>query len=119
MGKGMKRNVRRGMLVLWIIIIFVLTGYPKLEVPKMKNLHLDKLYHFVVFFIMGFLAARLLSIRGFFMLGIIVLLLAEFQQLLIPGREFEIFDILAGGTGLVVSYFFCRQRGVRTDVSEA
>jgi len=119
MGKGMKRNVRRGMLVLWIIIIFVLTGYPKLEVPKMKNLHLDKLYHFVVFFIMGFLAARLLSIRGFFMLGIIVLFLAEFQQLLIPGREFEIFDILAGGTALVVSYFVCRQRGVRTDVSEA
>jgi VanZ family protein len=115
----MKRNVRRILLILWIIIIFVLTGYPKLEVPKMKNLHLDKLYHFVVFFILGFLASRLLSIRRFFILGIIVLLLAEFQQLIIPGREFELFDILAGGTGLVISYFICRHRGAESHVSEA
>lgn len=115
----MKRNVRRGILILWIIIIFVLTGYPKLEVPKVKSLHLDKIYHFIAFFIMGFLAARLLSVRGFFMLGIIVLLLAEFQQLVIPGRQFELSDIAAGGIALVVSYFICRQRGVKTSVSEA
>jgi VanZ family protein len=119
MGTGMKKNVRRGLLVLWIIIIFVLTGYPKLEVPKMKGLHLDKLYHFVVFFIMGFLAARLLSVRGFFLLGLVVLFLAEFQQLVIPGREFEISDILAGGIAIVVSYFVCRQRGANSNVSEA
>ena len=115
----MKRNVRRGLLILWIIVIFVLTGYPKLEVPRMKGFHLDKLYHFVVFFIMGFLAARLLSVRGFFLLGLVVLLLAEFQQLIIPGRQFEISDIVAGGTAIVVSYFICRRRGVKTDVSEA
>ena len=115
----MKRNVRRALLILWIVVIFVLTGYPKLEVPKMKNLHLDKLYHFVVFFILGFLASRLLSIRGFFMLGLIVLLLAEFQQLIIPGRQFELSDIAAGGIAIVVSYFICRQRGAKVHVSEA
>jgi VanZ family protein len=85
----------------------------------MKSLHLDKLYHFVVFFVMGFLAARLLSVRGFFMLGLVVLLLAEFQQLVIPGREFELSDIAAGGIALVVSYFICRPRGANINVSEA
>jgi VanZ family protein len=119
MGKGMKRNVRWALLVLWIIIIFVLTGYPKFEVSKIDVFFLDKVYHFVVFFIMGFLASRLLNIKGFFTLGIIVLLMAEFQQLIIPGRDFEIPDILAGGIGLVISYFICRPRGERTDVSEA
>jgi VanZ family protein len=57
-------------------------------------------------------------VRGFFLLGLLVLLLAEFQQLIIPGREFEISDIFAGGTAVVVSYFICRQRGVKTNVSE-
>jgi len=115
----MRKSVQWSLLILWIIVIFVLTGYPKLEVPKIKDLPLDKLYHFVVFFIMGFLAVRLLSVKGFFLLGIIVLLLAEFQQLLIPGREFEMFDILAGGLALVVSYLVCRKRGVKANVSEA
>jgi VanZ family protein len=115
----MKRSVRRGLLILWIIIIFVLTGYPKLEVPKVKHLNVDKIYHFIAFFIMGLLAARLLSVRGYFMLGIVVLLLAEFQQLIIPGRVFEFTDIAAGGIGLVISYFIWRPRGARVDVSEA
>jgi VanZ family protein len=115
----MKKRVRRVLLIVWIIVIFVLTGYPKLEVPEMTHFQLDKLYHFVVFFIMGFLASRLLSIRGFFILGFAVLLLAEFQQLFIPGRKFEVLDIVAGGVAVIVSYFVCRQRGVKPDVSEA
>jgi len=115
----MKRSVRWSLLIVWIIVIFVLTGYPKLEVPKIKHLHLDKLYHFVVFFIMGFLASRLLSIRGFFALGFVVLFIAEFQQLFIPGREFEVSDILAGGVAVIVSYFVCRRKGVKANVSEA
>lgn len=115
----MKRNVRRVLLILWIIIIFALTGYPKLEVPKVKSMHLDKIYHFVAFFIMGFLAARLLSVRGFFMVGLAVLVLAEFQQLVIPGRLFELSDIAAGGVGLVISYFIFRQQGAKIHVSKA
>ena len=76
----MKKNVRWGLLVLWIIVIFVLTGYPKLEVPEMKELPLDKIYHFVVFFILGFLAVRLLNVKGFFLLGIIVVLLGRIPE---------------------------------------
>lgn len=115
----MKRNTRLVMLIVWIVIIFVLTGYPKLEVPKMKLWGVDKIYHFIVFFILGLLAIKLMSAKGFFLLGLTVVLLAEFQQLIIPGRDFEVLDILAGIVALIVSYFVFRQKGVRGNVSEA
>lgn len=115
----MKKNVRRIMLIVWIVIIFVLTGYPKLEVPKLKELPVDKLYHFVVFFVMGMLAAKLMQAKGFFILGIVVVLLAELQQLVIPGREFEPFDIAAGILALIVSYFVFREKGMKRGLSKA
>ena len=106
------------MLIVWIVVIFVLTGYPKLEAPKMKIYGIDKLYHFVVFFILGLIAIRLMSVKGYFLLGIGVVLLAEFQQLIIPGRDFEVLDILAGAIALIVSFFIFRHKGVRANVSE-
>jgi len=107
------------LLILWILIIFVLTGFPLLEVPQVKDIQIDKIYHFIVFFIMGLLAARLVSVKGFFLLGIVVVLLAEFQQLIIPGRDFELPDIVAGLLALVVSYFIFRERRAQVDVSKA
>lgn len=90
-----------------------------LEVPKVKDFPIDKLYHFVVFFIMGLLAARLLTAKGFFLLGIAVVLLAEFQQVFIPGRDFELMDMVAGAIGIVVSYFVFKGRRVEVHVSKA
>lgn len=114
----MKRNVRRLLLMVWIVIIFVLTGFPMLEVPKVKDIPFDKFYHFIVFFVMGLLAVRLMSMKGFFLLGTVVVLLAEFQQLVIPGRDFELLDIVAGLFALVVSYFILKERRTRIHVSE-
>jgi VanZ family protein len=107
------------MLIVWIVIIFVLTGYPKLEVPKLREFPIDKLYHFIVFFVMGLLAAKLLRAKGFFMLGITIVLLAELQQLAIPGREFEPLDIAAGILALIVSYFVFREKGTTSELSKA
>lgn len=115
----MKKNTRRIMLIVWIVIIFVLTGYPRLEVPKLRQFPVDKVYHFIVFFIMGLLAARLMRAKGFFLLGITVVLLAELQQLVIPGREFEPFDIAAGILALIVSYFIFREKGTTNELSKA
>ncbi len=115
----MKRNVRWILLVVWILTIFVLTGYPKLNVPKMKNLPLDKLYHFAVFFIMGLIGARLMKARSFFVLGLVVVLLAECQQLIIPGRDFEVPDMIAGAIALIVSYLIFKQKKAESYVSEA
>jgi len=114
----MKRSIQWALLILWVVVIFALTGFPLLEAPKIKHFPEDKLYHFIVFFIMGLLSTKLLKVKGFFLLGISVLLLAEFQQLIIPGRDFEVLDIVAGGMGLVMSHFVFRQKGVKGDVSE-
>jgi VanZ family protein len=100
-------------------MIFVLTGYPKFNVPKVKNLPVDKLYHFVVFFILGLIAARLMKYRSFFVVGLLVVLLAECQQLIIPGRDFEVADMLAGVLALIVSYLIFKEKKAGHYVSEA
>ena len=115
----MKKNARRALLVLWIVTILVLTGYPKLDLPKIKEFPLDKLYHFLVFFIMGFIAGPLMKAKGFFLLGFFIVLLAECQQLLIPGRDFEILDITAGAVALIIAYFIFRRKRMESDVPEA
>ena len=107
------------LLVVWILTIFVLTGYPKFNVPRIKDLPADKFYHFVVFFIMGLIAARLMKTMSYFILGVVIVILAECQQLIIPGRDFEVYDILAGVLALFVSYFIFRQKKVRDYVSKA
>ncbi len=105
----MTKSVQRLLLILWIGIIFVLTGYPSLSVPEIDEFPADKIYHFVVFFILGLCEIRLLSRRDYFLLGCAIALIAEFQQIFIPGRDFELLDIIAGIGGLVVSYFTFRK----------
>lgn len=114
----MNRTVRWILLIVWIVTIFVLTGYPKFDVPEIKDFPVDKIYHFAVFFVMGFIAARLMKATGFFLLGVIIVLLAECQQLIIPGRDFEASDMVAGVLALIVSYMIFRQRKAEDNVSE-
>lgn len=115
----MKRTVRWILLIVWILTIFVLTGYPKLSVPKIKDFPVDKIYHFAVFFIMGLMAARLMKTTSFFILGVAIVLLAECQQIIIPGRDFEVSDMVAGVLALIVSYLIFKQKKVVDDISEA
>lgn len=112
----MKKNTRRILLTVWVIMIFVLTGFPVLEVPEFNHFPLDKLYHFVVFFVMGALAVNLLNVRAYFLLGLGVVVLAECQQLFIPGRRFEALDMAAGAVALVVSHVVFKRMGERRDV---
>lgn len=100
-------------------MIFVLTGYPKFNVPKIRELPVDKLYHFVVFFIMGLIAVRLMKTMSYFILGVVIVILAECQQLFIPGRDFEMYDMFAGVLALIVIYSIFRQKKVRDNVSKA
>jgi len=46
--------------------------------------------------------------RKFFLIGCGIALLAELQQIFIPGRNFEILDILAGIFGLVVIFLILK-----------
>jgi VanZ family protein len=103
MGTGMKKNIRIIMLIVWIVLIFVVTGFPTFRTPK-SDAPIDKLYHFAAFFILGVLEFRVLSTIWFFVLGCSVVILSEVQQIFILGREFELLDIVAGMLGL--GFFF-------------
>ena len=115
----MKNNVRIILLVFWIIVIFVLTGYPSLKTPEIKEFPVDKLYHFFIFFILGILEYRILKTHLFFLLGCSVVIIAELQQLLIPGRNFEILDMFAGVIGLLIAYIIFKWRStLKNEVSK-
>ena len=106
----MSRTVRIILLIIWIMIIFVLTGYPSLRPPQIQNFPTDKLYHFIIFFILAFLERPLLKPLHFILLGISVALIAEVQQLFVPGRDWEILDIGAGIAGLMAGFLIFKKR---------
>ncbi|MCX7995710.1 MAG: hypothetical protein N3A65_08090 [candidate division WOR-3 bacterium] len=101
----MKKGVNILLLIIWIVVIFFLTGYPGLEAPKVKEIPVDKFYHFLLFFIYGLLGMRVLEIGIYFLSGILIIIAAEVQQIFIPGRDFELLDMIAGALGLLAFYF--------------
>jgi VanZ family protein len=115
----MNQRVRIILLIVWIVTIFVLTGYPGLKTPRFDKFPVDKIYHFVAFVLLGILEIRITKNSMYFIIGFGVAILAEFQQLVIPGRDFEWMDIVAGMCGLIVVFAACKGRKmVRHDVSK-
>jgi VanZ family protein len=100
----MKTGIRVTMLIVWIAIILFLTAYPSLPTPRIKTFPIDKVYHFALFFIFGLFARPFLKPIKYFGIGIALILVAECQQLFIPGREFEIMDMVAGLIGLAAFF---------------
>lgn len=100
----MKRSIDLLLLVFWIAVIFFLTGFPSLESPKIREIPIDKFYHFLLFFVYGILGLRVLNLGIYFVSGILIVITAETQQIFIPGRDFEFFDIIAGFIGLLAVY---------------
>lgn len=82
----------------------MLTGFPALETPKIKELPIDKFYHFLLFFVYGLIAIRTMDIAIYFLSGLLIIITAEVQQIFIPGRDFEILDMIAGAAGLLSIY---------------
>jgi VanZ family protein len=100
-------------------VIFVLTGYPGFKHSHLEQYPIDKVYHFILFLVLGVLEYRTVRTLYFFLLGVSVVLGAELQQLVIPGRTFELLDIIAGFVGLLFSYFvFTGYRKIKHAVSK-
>lgn len=106
------------LFIIWSIILFTLTSYPTLHTPLDKILNIDKLYHFVAYFIFAFLFyksqkadPKVLS-RRLTILLVIVPLFDELHQIPIPGREFSFYDIGADilGFSVVLLLLFFKQR---------
>lgn len=118
----MNRRIKWTVLIIWTAVVFVLTGYPALESPKIKEFPVDKVYHFIIFFILGLLAVRIFKLKRYLIFCGIAVILAEVQQIWIPGRDFELLDIVAGIIGFIVAYIvflITQRRRARHELSEA
>jgi VanZ family protein len=114
-----KKGIHITLLVAWIVIILVVTGYPNWKTTKLPTFPYDKIFHFVLFFILGALQYDVIRKHYFFVVGLGLVLIAELQQIFIPGRDFEILDIIAGIIGLLTVYFVFKWRKIsKHEVSE-
>lgn len=97
---------------LWAILIFALSSIPRPQPPSMGVKVADKLYHFMEFFIFGFLLARaFLSIASqgkehkavlvAAALGIFWGVVDEIHQAFVPGRDASFFDAFADAAGVL------------------
>jgi VanZ family protein len=96
-----------------MLAIFVQSSMSQLELPDLGITWTDKIAHFIVFGLLGWLVARGLYHsqnnhlqKMFFKLTIFISLLYaamdEIHQLLVPGRYADIYDFIADLLGVVV-----------------
>jgi VanZ family protein len=115
------RPLARYLLIAWVLIIIILSSIPNVPTLKIHTsggavIRLDYLMHFCEYGLLTFIA--FLSFAGneykinfrkyilIIMSLIIFAVLDEFHQKLIPGRSFNLKDILSNITGIMVASIF-------------
>jgi len=109
------------LLIVWILTILIVSSIPSIPVLKIhtqsKDIRLDYLIHFCEYGLLSFLA--LLTFAGrdfrlparrylFITLGIVCFAMAdELHQKLIPGRTFNLKDMISNLTGIIAALIFC------------
>jgi VanZ family protein len=98
---------------LWGLGILALTSYPRLEMPDIGFSFVDKVGHFTVYFIFGFLITLALTkgdlgrarkaLLKVIVMGFLFAVLDEFHQKFIPGRSADILDAGADMVGIFLS----------------
>lgn len=113
--------------VLWLMAILVATLTPGEQLPKTPDvIGFDKLVHLTLFLILTFLWNRVgragtnqklntkKIITNYLVFGIGFAILVEYLQRFIPGRSFDLWDMLAniagGAIGTVCFYIFYRKQ---------
>ena len=111
----------RYLLFFWAVSIAVVSSLPSLPTPKIDTgkiaIRLDYLIHFCEYGVLSFMAFLSfegnefkMSYRKFILitLGLISFaILDEFHQKLIPGRAFNVKDILSNILGIITALIFC------------
>ena len=115
------KPVARYFLAAWIIAILSVSSVPSLTVLKIHTakteIRLDYLIHFCEYGILAGLAFLTyagtefkMSYRKFILITLCLIsfaVLDEFHQKLIPGRSFNVTDILSNITGIFAALIFC------------
>ncbi len=105
------RALRLGSLALtlaWAALIYYLSDQPGRDLPLLFPMQ-DKLMHLLVFGVLGFLAlgtrkpaASGYRVRDYWKVALLVALfgvLDEWHQTFVPGRNADVFDVLADAAG--------------------
>lgn len=111
-------NVRYALPTLvWALLIFIMSSIPGRSLPEVDLFSFDKIAHFLVFGVLGYLNVRWFHfLRNtpvpffryyvFFSLGIVILYagLDEIHQFFVPNRTCSWFDFAADVLGIVVAH---------------
>ena len=111
--------------ILYAAAIIAVSSIPNLKGPTLKLVAFDKVAHLLEYAVFAWLAIRAFSNMGprvgvnqaFFLAALFVSLFAvfdEYYQRFVPGRQFDIFDILIDvcGAMLVLIWFRARNKKV-------
>jgi VanZ family protein len=113
-------------VVLWMAILYYSSSIPADEIPRIDIPNIDKLFHFVEYFILGALLVRgfvnsfdKISFRTIILLAVLIAsaygILDEFHQRFVSGRNPEIFDVFSDiiGSLLGTLLYIHKERGNR------
>jgi VanZ family protein len=109
------------LLVIWIVLILGISSIPNLPSPKISTskvvLRLDYIFHFCEYGFLTFLTFLSfagkdlrLNLKKYVIITICLVIFAiadEFHQKLIPGRTFNLKDILSNLSGIFAGLIFC------------
>jgi VanZ family protein len=115
------RPLGRYLLVIWVLAIIFISSVPNLPSPKIHpggfKIRLDYLFHFIEYGVLAFLTFLSFVKKDFSIapkkylvitLALMLFALAdEYHQILIPGRTFNLKDILSNISGIVAAAVFC------------
>lgn len=112
--------------VLWAGLIFWNSSRPNVNIPKLGFQNVDKIAHFGVYFILGYLIVRAITAEKTLKIGwkknLLILLIGvlyaasdEFHQLFVPGRSADLADWIADLVGVILGHlaFIRLQRQLR------
>lgn len=118
----MKRNPWI-LLILVTLLILTLTSIPKIPKPPQRILFLDKIAHFVIYFLWGFALSRIWNSgstkRALFAVllyssAVLFPALDELHQFLIAGRNPSLLDWLSDVTGAIAGFtIFAKWKRIR------
>ena len=117
-----KKTIWLALFIFWTLLLIILSVYPNYGTTISEgesNFRLDYLEHFVAYFVFGGLyiiwrsnadfIIKSIELGFLFSITCLFSILTEYVQVVIPGRSFNIIDILynAGGvlTGILITYF--------------
>ena len=105
----MNQNIYKIFLGLYIIFILTISAIPNDSIPKVGFNNMDKLFHFIVYYILGLLAIRSFKINNKFILVIVLVnciifgAFDEWWQSFISNRHTSIADFVFDSIGIILA----------------